>query len=120
MQEETTSKISILNPEDEECEQHFLSICTRDTTGRYIVRLPLKTNPSILGDSKSKALSCLTKLSRRLTSDPVYRQLYVDFIKEYQSLGHMVPAVTAESHISPVYYLPHHRVLREQNRTTKL
>lgn len=109
-----------LSPEEEECEQHFLSTHSRDVSGRYIVRIPLKSDPSTLGDSKTKALGCLTSLNRRLLSDLRYSELYYHFLEEYLSLGHMKLAPTSRSQSSAVYYLPHHGVLRESSITTKL
>lgn len=50
---------SPLRPEEEECEKHFVSTFSRDSTGRYIVRLPLKSSPTTLGNLRSKALGCL-------------------------------------------------------------
>ncbi|XP_029672391.1 uncharacterized protein LOC115241020 [Formica exsecta] len=109
-----------LNEEEEECEQHFLSTYSRDPTGRYVVRLPLKVNPSALGESKSKALGCLRRLFQQFSSKSTYQQLYVDFINEYQHMGHMVEADTSSGQTFPAHYLPHHGVLRENHRTTKL
>lgn len=111
-QEEVPNSSSTkLTTDEEECEQHFLSTHSRDATGRYVVRLPLKATPTALGDSKSVALGCLRRLSHRLSSDLPYKQQYVDFIEEYKSLGHMVPVAASEDTTSPTYYLPHHGVL---------
>lgn len=41
-------------------------------------------------------------------------------MEEYLSLGHMKPANTPINHLSAMYYLPHHGVLRESRITTKL
>ena len=35
-----------LTHEEKECEDHFRATYTRDSTGRYIVRIPLKSTPS--------------------------------------------------------------------------
>lgn len=109
-----------LNPDEMECEQHFLTTHTRDDSGRYIVRLPMKSTPTDLGDSRSIALRCLNRLVKRLSTDALYNQRYVDFIEEYKELGHMVRVQSTEEAISPIYYLPHHGVLREHSITTKL
>lgn len=115
-----TTTESKLSEDEEECERHFLSTHTRDATGRYVVRLPLKSNPSLLGDSKQKALCCLNRLFQRFTSNPKFQELYVDFIEEYKSLGHMMLVDISGNNNSPIHYLPHHGVLRESSRTTKL
>ncbi|XP_018393245.1 PREDICTED: uncharacterized protein LOC108772247 [Cyphomyrmex costatus] len=113
------SSSEILNPEDAKCEEYFRSTVSRDQNGRYIVRLPLKSPVSLLGDSSSTALRCLTRIQKRLMNEPSYCQLYVDFLHEYESLGHMIPVAESEAHISPSFYLPHHGVLRD-SQTTKL
>lgn len=41
---------STLSQDETECEQHYASAHSRDSTGRYVVRLPLKSSPSVLGD----------------------------------------------------------------------
>ncbi|KMQ86610.1 bel12-ag transposon polyprotein [Lasius niger] len=119
MQEELPeSKNFKLSKDEEDCERHFLSTYSRDETGRYIVRLPLKSEPSLLGDSRSRAIHCLNRLSKKLSSNPSFRKLYQEFIQEYKNLGHIMVADTSKDRSSPVYYLPHHGVLRES--TTKL
>lgn len=110
----------ILNEEEEECERHFSSTFSRDVTGRYIVRLSLKSDPSALGESRFKALGCLNKLSQRLSMKGTFKQLYEDFMDEYKRMGHMVEADTSSARSPLLHYLPHHGVLRESSRTTKL
>lgn len=120
-QEELPSQTTIrLSREEEECERHFISTHSRDTEGRYVVRLPLKKKPTLLGDSRSRAVNCLNRLSHKFSSNQTFRQLYSDFIEEYKSQGHMVLADVSENQASPSYYLPHLGVLRENSRTTKL
>ncbi|KMQ88503.1 pao retrotransposon peptidase superfamily [Lasius niger] len=114
------SKTSKLTKDEEECERHFLSTHSRDATGRYIVRLPLKSDPTLLGDSKTRALHTLNRLTHRFSSNHMFQKLYSEFIEEYKNLGHMVTADIFENQVSPVYYLPHLGVLRENSRTTKL
>ncbi|XP_046145505.1 uncharacterized protein LOC114881879 [Osmia bicornis bicornis] len=83
---------STLTPEEEECESHFCATHTRDHTGRYIVRIPLKAPALLLGNSHKTAQRCLQSTLRRLSKDSTYNQLYVEFMKEYEELGHMVKA----------------------------
>ncbi|XP_046145421.1 uncharacterized protein LOC123988714, partial [Osmia bicornis bicornis] len=80
---------STLTPEEEECESHFCATHTRDHTGRYIVRIPLKAPASLIGNSHKIAQRCLQSTLRRLSKDSTYNQLYVEFMKEYEELGHM-------------------------------
>ncbi|XP_046145460.1 uncharacterized protein LOC123988755 [Osmia bicornis bicornis] len=93
VQEESPMDIpSTLTPEEEECESHFCATHTRDHTGRYIVRIPLKAPASLLGNSHKIAQRCLQSTLRRLSKDSTYNQLYFKFMKEYEELGHMVKA----------------------------
>lgn len=109
-----------LNSDEQDCEYHFVSTHSRDATGRYVIHLPLKNDPTVLGDSKTCALACLKKLSQRMSSDPLYQERYKDFIEEYRILGHLVSAASEDEKAIPTYYLPHHGVIREHSSTTKL
>lgn len=120
-QEETSLiKESSLSPEEQICEEHYKVTHSRDSQGRYIVRLPFKKPINSLGDSKKEALRSLNRLSKRMNSDYQYRERYSDFIREYEELNHMRRVPKKELNVSPTYYLPHHGVLREQSTTTKL
>lgn len=120
LEEIPDSTKKVLTEEEEECERHFSITFFRDATGRYVVRLPLKTNPTVLGESKPRALGCLKKLGQQFDRNSVFQQRYVDFLEEYQRMEHMQEAETSSESTSFVHYLPHHGVLRESNRTTKL
>ncbi|XP_063989736.1 uncharacterized protein LOC135168999 [Diachasmimorpha longicaudata] len=108
-----------LSPEDHQCEMHFQSTHSRDETGRYVVRLPLKTSATALGDSRLKATRQLHSVMRRLQKDEAYSALYKAFIREYHQLNHLQEAPETPEP-SPAYYLPHHGVLRDDAITTKL
>ncbi|XP_015115599.1 uncharacterized protein LOC107040165 [Diachasma alloeum] len=113
------SSTSELSPDEHECEMHFRATHSRDNTGRYIVRLPLKTSAAALGESKFKAARQLKSIVSRLNTDQAYSQLYREFINEYAALEHVrIAPETAEP--VPACYLPHHGVLREEAITTKL
>ncbi|XP_063989936.1 uncharacterized protein LOC135169130 [Diachasmimorpha longicaudata] len=120
VQEElSSSKEILLNQDDQECELHFRNTHSRDSEGRYVVRLPLKTSVSALGESRRHALQLLNRTAKKLEANQEYGKLYKDFIREYEDLGHM-RRVSEESEPSVSYYLPHHGVLREDSITTKL
>lgn len=106
-------------PEEASCEQHFKDTHTRDNNGRYVVRLPFKASPSSLGDSFAGANRCLHQLLRRLSTNNSYRDLYNDFLQEYETLSHMARATNANTS-RPRFYLPHHGVFRAHSTTTKL
>lgn len=58
-----------LTEEDVECEKIFTKTTTRDSTGRFIVHIPLEENPSVLGDSKKGATTRFISLERRLSKN---------------------------------------------------
>ncbi|XP_046145532.1 uncharacterized protein LOC123988827 [Osmia bicornis bicornis] len=102
----------LLTPEEQECEDHFQTTHSRDSSGRYIVRLPLKLHPRALGNSYQMAHHCLQRTLRRFSKDAQYKQLYTKFMLEYEQLGHVV-RLNNDSIISPFqYFLPHHGVLK--------
>ncbi|XP_053990417.1 uncharacterized protein LOC128882715 [Hylaeus volcanicus] len=65
----------LLTPEEQECEDHFETTHSRDSEGRYIVRLPLKIHPRAFGNSYQTAHHCLQRMLRGLTKDAQYNQL---------------------------------------------
>ena len=104
-------------PEETSCEVLFQNTTHRDPNGRFIVSLPLKQPPEVLGDSFEVARKRFLSLEHRLKSKPELYRKYVSFMNEYKTLGHMTP-VSPKSEIS--FYLPHHGVLKEESLTTKL
>jgi len=86
LEEVPTVHDSSLSVAEQDCERHFKTNFSRDTQGRYIVKLPFKQSPEKLGDSKKKATHVMTRLSNKLQSDSKYAQLYTDFMDEYVRL----------------------------------
>ncbi|XP_072401038.1 uncharacterized protein [Diabrotica undecimpunctata] len=116
---EECQSTKILSTEEQFCEEHFKENTRRNENGRFIVRLPLKQSPESLGESKVQAEQRFYSLERKLKRNPSFRELYVHFMQEYQELNHMT-AIEENDYPHPVYYMPHHGVLREQSLTTKL
>lgn len=106
--------------EDIQCEQMYSATTSRNQYGRYIVKLPLRSDPSVLGDSFQEALRRFRQIEKRLQKDVVLQTNYNNFMNEYLSLGHMqmVEDITQSKEVR--YFLPHHPVFREANTTTKL
>ncbi|GFW77848.1 integrase catalytic domain-containing protein [Trichonephila clavipes] len=101
------------------CEDHFVRTHRRNCEGRYVVSMALNKDPSCLENSKDIAIRRLNSLWKRLSRDSSYSSLYVEFLKEYEELGHLERVV--ESSEPPThYYIPHHGVLRPEKLTTKL
>ncbi|XP_058816629.1 uncharacterized protein LOC131679895 [Topomyia yanbarensis] len=106
--------------EEDECERHFIATHRRDETGRYVVQLPLRDSLEQLGESSSLALRRFFGLEKRFAQQPELKRQYVDFMQEYESLGHCKEVY--EKNDAPgmrKWYLPHHAVLRPSNTTTK-
>ncbi|XP_054015982.1 uncharacterized protein LOC128896649, partial [Hylaeus anthracinus] len=81
---------SALIPEEEECEAHFWSTHYREQTGRYVVRIPLIEPATLFGNSYKTVQMCLHRTLQRFKKNPDYQQLYSNFMREYEDLGHMV------------------------------
>ena len=114
--------MSYLTEEEKAAEAHFTNTHTRDLDGRYVVKLPLKTNISDLGTSRSAAVRRLMQVEKRLASNPDHWQEYLKFMREYKELNHL--ELIQNSHgsptsICPPYYLPHHFVLKTESTSTK-
>ncbi len=121
VQEEIPDKTkSSLSLAEAQCEDYYTSTLSRNQEGRYVVRIPLSTEISQLGDSRAIAHRCLKRLLKRLDSDETLKQRYMDFMQEYETLGHMVAVPKDAPELQHPYYLPHHGVLREQSTSTKL
>ncbi|XP_045764365.1 uncharacterized protein LOC123866731 [Maniola jurtina] len=99
------------------CEELFTRTTTRNDEGRFIVSIPLKSSPDLLGESLPQAERRFLALEKRLERTPAYKKLYADFLHEYESLGHMTRVST---YGTPHYFMPHHGVFRENHSTTKL
>ena len=119
-QEDSLTPLIPLTSEELECEEHFVKTHSRDFTGRYIVRLPIKKSLHTFGDSYNAAFRMLERMENRFVREPQFGTAYSDFITEYEALTHMemVPRSMKDSPL--VYYLPHHGVIRESSETTKL
>lgn len=107
--------------EEQATEDHFLQTVSRTSEGRYVVRLPFKTEilPHV-SDNRRTAVRRLHFLTNRLDRNPEFRQQYKEFIDEYRDLGHMQRTHDYEDPSINHYYLPHHAVVREDSSTTKL
>lgn len=108
-----------LSEKDKECENHFKDHTQRNTNGSYSVRLPFSKNPSVLGESMHIAMKRFLNIERKLDKQPEIKQMYSEFIKEYEILKHLEVVKmfdSSESH----YFLPHHFVLKLSSSSTKL
>ncbi|GFT34144.1 integrase catalytic domain-containing protein [Trichonephila clavipes] len=109
---------SVKTSELDICENHFKSTHSRDDQGRYTVAMPLKEDPSCLGESRQTAIQRLNSLWKRLSRDKEYLSLYEKFLQEYEDLGHMREIKADGSGVS--FYMPHHGVYRPEKSTAKM
>lgn len=117
--DEVSPKACHYSSEEQLCEDHFVKNTMRLPDGRFCVRLPLKHDVNVLGDSKQRAQHCFLSLERRLKNKPKsYQDMYIEFMSEYERLGHMTELKVNDAEVA--YYIPHHSILRESSSTTKL
>ncbi|XP_077262598.1 uncharacterized protein LOC143897666 [Temnothorax americanus] len=119
-QEEVPSSAVALTKGEAECEEHFVRTHSRRPDGRYVVRLPLISPLPDLSETRRVAERVLRSMESRFARDADLQNAYVDFMKQYAELGHMVPVRGDDLISARVCYLPHHGVLRETSSTTKL
>ncbi|XP_062716335.1 uncharacterized protein LOC134291918 [Aedes albopictus] len=118
---ESCRHISTYSVEESACEEIFRQTTVRDQDGRFVVTLPRKQGIiEQLGDSRKSAERRFMSLERRFAANPQLKEQYVEFMEEYESMGHM-KKVREEDLSGVVYYfLPHHAVLKPDSTTTKL
>ncbi|CAG7724343.1 unnamed protein product, partial [Allacma fusca] len=118
--EEVPSK-SHLTEEESQCEDHFTHTHQRDSSGKYIVELPFKQDRQRLGGSRGRAMIRFLQQEGRLQRNPLHKKLCVQFMREYEALGHMVqiPEDDILCQQRKCFYLPHHAVFKWTSTTTK-
>lgn len=104
---------SKLTKEQMEVEKHYLENFRRDGTGRFTVRIPLKSNIPCFGSSREIALKRFMYLEKRFTREPNIKEMYVGKMRESIKLGHLVPATERPRLDEIVYYIPHHCISKE-------
>lgn len=107
-----------LSEEEALSEKHFISNTTRLDDGRFVVALPLRDDPSSLGDSYGMAKKRFLNLEARFRKQPETKKAYKDFIHEYEDLGHLSQGPSQKPNVS--FFLPHHPVIRESSESTRL
>ncbi|XP_056645122.1 uncharacterized protein LOC130450640 [Diorhabda sublineata] len=115
--EEIKGSNQFLSQDDIVCESLFNGNTFRIENGQFVVKFPLKQSPELLGRSKPEAIRRFKTLEKRFT-DVQFKQLYTDFIQEYETLGHMTKLTIEPDGIK--YFLPHHGILKEMSTTTRL
>lgn len=101
-------------------ERRFLSEeeSDRDSTDRYVVRLPFNQHKNSIGDSRTAALQRFYSLERRLQQNSELFERYRQCLNEYLASGHMQEIRQEQGRKG--FYLPHHAVVKEASATTKI
>ncbi|XP_062704225.1 uncharacterized protein LOC134286608 [Aedes albopictus] len=109
------------SPSERFCEEHFAQNTTRNTEGRYVVKLPKREELLMqLKDNRYNATRRFYSLERSLEANPEKKRMYHQFIEEYVRLHHMREIGPDEADDQPQYFLPHHAVMKLDSSTTKL
>lgn len=103
-------------PEEQMCEDIFTSTITRDQTGRYTANIPMQPNPPPVIGSRQLALGRLNQMHRRFQRDPALKEKYIEFMSEYEQLGHMTLVPAKELNNPKAVYIPHHAAGTEKFR----
>lgn len=111
--ENPPQETSSLTPAEEECELHFKKTHLRDSTGKYICRLPFKETPEQLGNTSNLAKCAFYSLERKFSTQPELKEKYLEFMSDYLSSGHMKPCNKIPNSSQPHYFVPHHGVFKD-------
>ncbi|CAG7688442.1 unnamed protein product, partial [Allacma fusca] len=72
-----------LTPEEQACEDYYIQTTQRDDMGRYIVRLPFKSDfIQPLGNSRFMASIRQRMQEKRLLTDPIKKEEYIKFMQK--------------------------------------
>lgn len=112
----------ILSEDEQRCEEIYKTTTSRDASGRYVVKLPFRTEDpqSKYGSSRELAIKRFLLLENKFKKQPEIKQRYSEVIHEYLDLGHMKRLDKNEMNSADAVYLPHHAVIREDKSTTKV
>ena len=115
-----------ISPSEESAKSKVLEDFEREVrfeNGRYTVRLPWKDEETktTLVENRVIAERRLQGLIKRLEKDPSLKTRYNDVIADLEERG-IVEEVPTEEMVTkfPTFYLPHHPVVKESSRSTKV
>lgn len=116
---EQVNPANCFSAEERRADDIFKHTHTRDQAGRFSVCLPFKTDIPKFGNTIAQADRRLASLERRLSSQPALRQLYVDFMDDYLTAGHM-SLLEPSTGTDQGYFIPHHCVLKTSGDSQKI
>lgn len=121
--ESCTRPATLLNPDEQRCEELFTATTTRTSEGRFQVRIPFKSDNINIGNCKRVALKRFDSLERKFAKDDNLRSAYTKFMCEYSELKHMTYiGKISEFDINATgqYFLPHHAVFKLTDNEPKI
>jgi hypothetical protein len=83
-------------PEQQACEQHFISHTLQRSNGRFVVSLPLKAQPNQLGTS-----CCSTERRQK----PSEHKVHCNLMKKHEELAHREPVKSCRGKKTSVYII---------------
>lgn len=112
---EEPSRVIPADPHVLFAEEHFKRTHERTIRGRYVVQLPSLAAPSSCGTNREVATRRFLNLERKFGRDPLLKESYTTFMREYAEMGHMSLA-SAQSN----YIIPHHPIWQRSAKGSKL
>ncbi|XP_077255144.1 uncharacterized protein LOC143893524 [Temnothorax americanus] len=106
--------------EDKRCEELFAQTTRRDASGRFVVSYPFKRDKPCFVGTRQVALNRFRALERRFKLDAEFKLSYNKFMQDYLNNGYMKLIERPFPVDGPVFYLPHHGVVKSDSTTTKL
>ena len=108
-----------MNSEKEEMAVKLFKENVKFIGERYEVTLPWKDEQVNIASNYVTAKNRFDSLIRRFKNNPTLYDKYNEVIQDYMAQDIVEPVENNETN-GPVYYLPHHAVLKEEKATTKL
>lgn len=96
--------------DEQRAEDIFTSTHRRDSSGRFVVHIPLKSDAKPLGNSHRAAKACFFGMEKRFRRDPLLFTQYKAVIDDYRATRHMALAPNKPINDDESYYIPHHAI----------
>lgn len=111
-----TETATVLTPDQRFVEENFVKTHRRDSSGRFHVTIPIKTDAPPLGQSRRVALERFLALEAKMKRRPDLALKCREFMNDYIEVGDMVLADRAPSDPSQVFYIPYHMIHEKKFR----
>lgn len=108
---EEPCKEKVVHPNYKECEDFYRETIVRLPDGKYMVRLPLKSERPTLGESSATAYRRFKALENKMLKNSTLAQKYIQFMDEYEQMGHMSKSNFRTN--SEHYFIPHHGIFKK-------